>query len=133
MSVLDNLVEIVKFRIGLDDEQISVTNVRLALRLALSAFNMVPAITYFTFEDDEENIAQLADVLVTYAAHVLLVRQSLIESGREFVISDGGIKYNPANVSNHLINVSREVWNNWDSQVSNLKQSDSFYEDFIQE
>ena len=73
MSILDNLVEVVKFRIGLgseDDNEIALTDVRLALQLALSAFNMVPAVTYFKFDEDEENIEQISDILVTYASTI---------------------------------------------------------------
>lgn len=116
MSVLDNLVELVKFRIGLGDADD--TAVTLALQLALGAFNIVPSVTYFTFED-EENIAQLSDLLVTYAAYVLLTRKAAQ------AISDRSFQ--------DLVQLSREVWSNWDSQVSNLKQSDSFYEDFVKE
>ena len=135
MSVLDNLVEGVKFRIGLDDES-SVTQVRLALQLALSAFNMVPAVTYFSFEDDEENVAQLSDILVTYAAYVLLTKKAseIFNKDPEPAISDHGISYVPG-VSNfhEVTTLARELWNNWDSQVNNMKQSDSFYEDFVRE
>ena len=115
MSVLDKLVELVKFRIGLDGEDPK--NVRWALQLALSAFNMVPAVTYFTF-DDEENIDQLTDILVTYAAYVLLTKKAAEDLSDD--IGD----------TTHL---ARELWNNWESQVNNMKQSDSFYEDFVQE
>jgi hypothetical protein len=121
MSVLDNLVEVVKFRIGLGDDD-DVTTVRLALQLALSAFNMVPAVTYFSFEEDEENIAQISDLLVTYAAYILLTRKAARSISD---ISDPDFQ--------DLVTLSREAWNNWDSQVNNLKQSDSFYEDFVQE
>lgn len=136
MSVLDNLVEVVKFRIGLDDDESSVTQVRLALQLALSAFNMVPAVTYFSFEDDEENVAQLSDILVTYAAYVLLTKKAseILNKDPEPAISDHGISYVPG-VSNfhEVTTLARELWNNWDSQVNNMKQSDSFYEDFVRE
>jgi len=119
MSVLDNLAEVVKFRIGLvnnDDE----TAVRQALKLALNAFNMVPAVTYFSFsEEDDENIVQLSDLLVTYAAYILLTRKAVRSvSGDSF---------------QELVIISREICNNWDSQVNNLKQSESFYDDFVQE
>jgi hypothetical protein len=132
MSILDNLVDVVKFRIGIDsDDETSTISVRLALQLALSAFNMVPVVTYFSFEEDEENISQISDILVTYAAYVLLTKKA-IEITREISVKDGGISYTPADSSSTAY-LARELWNNWDSQVSNLKQSDSFYEDFIPE
>jgi hypothetical protein len=135
MSVLDNLVEVVKFRIGLDVDS-DATNVRLALQLALSAFNMVPAVTYFSFDDDEENIAQILDLLVTYASYVLLTKKAadLANKIPEPAINDNGISYIPGISNIHeVITLARELWNNWDSQVSNLKGSDSFYADFVRE
>ena len=124
---LKNLAELVKFRMSLPS--LEAGDIDKALQLALSAFNMVPCVTYFTFDDDE-NIEQLSDILVTYACYVLLSTQSLVERGREG--ADPTIGYFPPDVSTHLLTVSRELWNNWDSQVNNLKQSDSFYEDFVQ-
>jgi hypothetical protein len=131
MSILDNLVEVVNFRIGLASDEES-AQAQLALQLALSAFNMIPCVTYFDF-DDEENISQISDILVTYASYVLLIRKSLIEKCKEFNISDNGVYLQPPDISNHLITVSRELWNNWNYQVQELKQSDSFYEDFVKE
>ena len=136
MSVLDNLVEVVKFRIGIDDEKTTVTDVRLALQLALSAFNMVPAVTYFSFDEDEENISQISDILVTYAAYVLLAKKASEVASKipDPTVSDAGISYNPGVLNFYdFTSLSRELWNNWDAQVNNLKQSDSFYEDFVQE
>ena len=139
MSILDNLVEVVKFRIGLgyeDNDEIALTDVRLALQLALSAFNMVPAVTYFKFDEDEENIEQISDILVTYASYVLLTKKAanIVNKVPEPAISDGGISYVPGHSNIHeAITLARELWSNWDSQVNNLKQSDSFYADFVQE
>jgi len=114
MSIsLENLVELVSFRIAVDAKEIEP-----ALKLALSAFNMVPCVTYFTFEDDE-NIDQLKDILITYACYVILTKQASRS------ISENGF--------HDRITLARELWNNWDSQVNNLKQSDSFYDDFVRE
>jgi hypothetical protein len=109
---LKNLVALVKDRIAIEDE------IEPALNLSLRAFNMVPCVTYFTF-DDEENIDQLSDILVTYACYVILTKKAAMAI-TESSFSD-------------LITLARELWNNWDSQVNNLKQSDSFYDDFVQE
>lgn len=128
-EIYESLVELVKFRMAKDLEDDSIDK---ALQLSLSAFNMVPCVTYFTF-DDEENIEQISDLLITYACYVLLSTNSLTERGREVIHSDNGISFVPPNMSQHLVTMARELWNNWDSQVNNLKQSDSFYEDFVRE
>ena len=132
MPALDSLVELVKFRIGLDNDH----GVIPALQLALSAFNMVPAITYFSFDEDEENIEQISDILVTYASYILLTKKAAEISNKspEPAISDNGISYTPGPSNIHeVITLARELWSSWDSQVNNLKQSDSFYEDFVKE
>lgn len=110
MSIKEKLIELIKVRISLPE--IKVDNVNNALDLSLAAFNMVPCVTYFTFED-EENIDQLKDLLITYASYVLLTSYSC--------------------TNDYYLNVARELWNNWESQVRSLKESDSFYEDFVQE
>lgn len=130
MSALENLVELVNFRLF---QPYPVEDIKKALVLALSAFNMVPNITYFTFYD-EEIIDQLKDILVTYACHIILMKNSPVERNKEFMqINDGGISYMPPSIAEHLAMLTRELWNNWDSQVRELKQSDSFYEDFVRE
>jgi hypothetical protein len=110
MTALENLVSLVSDRIDTTD---LVEFIEPALKLSLSAFNMVPHITYFTFED-EENINQLSDILVTYACYVLVTKK--VASIRNF--QEG-------------INLAHELWSNWNVQVNDLKQSDSFYEDFV--
>lgn len=126
-EIYENLVDLVKFRIALELDKETIDK---ALQLSLSAFNMVPCVTYFTF-DDEENIDQISDLLVTYACYVVLSTKSLVERGREVSVSSNGVSFVPPDMSEHLVRLSRELWNNWDSQVNNLKQSDSFYEDFV--
>jgi len=128
-EIYENLVDLVKFRMALEIEEEKIDK---ALQLSLSAFNMAPCVTYFTF-DDEENIEQISDLLVTYACYILLSTNSLVERGREISISTDGTTFVPPNMSEHLVTLARELWNNWDSQVNNLKQSDSFYEDFVRE
>jgi hypothetical protein len=103
-----------------------------ALELSLRAFNMVPRVTYFKWSD-VETIDQIGDLLVTYAAHILLTKQSLLERGREFQIKDNGVGFVPPSVSDLAINISNILWHNWDVQVRNLKESDEFYQDFIKE
>ena len=132
MSALENLVELVKFRMSTLNSGVDVKNIEKALYLSLSAFNMMPCVTYFKF-GDEENINQISDLLVTYASYILLTTQSLVERGKEFAVEDNGVGFIPPSVSDHLIIVSRELWNSWYSRVKDLKQSDSFYEDFVRE
>lgn len=103
-----------------------------ALELSLRAFNMVPRVTYFKWSD-AENIDQISDLLVTYAAHLLLTKQSLLERGREFQVKDHGVGFVPPSVSDLAINISNTLWHTWDLQVRNLKESGEFYQDFIKE
>jgi hypothetical protein len=112
MTAFENLVSLVNDRIDTTD---LFDYIEPALKLSLSAFNMVPHITYFTFED-EENINQLSDILVTYACYVLVTKQV-------------------ASVHNwhERMSLARELWNNWHMQANDLKQSESFYEDFVRE
>jgi hypothetical protein len=118
MTALENLVELVKNRIALNIEVVEDEDIEGALTLSLSAFNMVPCVTYFTFED-EENINQLSDILVTYAGYILLTNMATSNIGYTSLHDD--------------MKVARALWNNWVQQVTNLKQSDSFYEDFVQD
>lgn len=148
MSALKSLTELVQFRIDVTSkqqildlngnvkiEEVSIfkpEDIQRALSLSLSAFNMTPPVTYLKFTD-EENMEQLSDLLVTYAAHLLLTKQSLLERGREFQVKDNGIGFVPPSVSDLAINISNTLWHTWDLQVRNLKESTNFYEDFVKE
>lgn len=75
---------------------------------ALSEFNMVPFFTSFSFAD---NLIQttFSSLLVEGAYIVALASQSLVEKGRDFTISDGGISYQPPQLGDFLAS----QYNNW--------------------
>lgn len=115
-ELLDNLINLVKLRISTDSSD---DEIMKALELSLSAFNMIPSVSYFTFEDDE-NINQLSDILATYAAYILATSKAARVIGND-------------KESNDMFMLARELWNNWYTQVNTLKQSESFYKDFVEE
>jgi hypothetical protein len=128
MSALEILTDLVKFRISNNIP----TDIEKALELSLSAFNMVPQVTYFEFGDDDENIIQLKDILVTYAAYVLLTQKACDLAEKNIRVEDNGISFQPIGPEN-TIYLARELWNNWQCQVQDLKQSESFISDFVEE
>jgi len=61
---------------------------------ALSEFNMIPFFTSFLFSD--EIIHKTFSNAIVEGAYILaLSSQALVEKGRDFTISDGGISYQP--------------------------------------
>ena len=68
---------------------------------SLSEFNQTPHFTKFTFSDDQFCM-QFADILIQGAVILALAAQALIEKGREFVITDNGVSYQPPAVSEIL-------------------------------
>jgi len=68
---------------------------------ALSEFNMVPFFTSYLFSDTI--IRTLFSSAIVEGAYVIaLASQSLIEKGRDFTISDGGISYQPPQLGDFL-------------------------------
>jgi hypothetical protein len=130
-DIKNTLIKFLKFRLASAETWVfSTEDLDCALELSLRAFNMVPEVTYFKW-DDIETIDMISDILVTYAAHLLLVKQSLLERGREFQIKDNGVTWMPPSVSELAFLISNELWTAWDEQVRQLKESSSFYNDFI--
>ena len=68
---------------------------------ALSEFNMVPFFTSFTFAD-EIIYKTFSHAIVEGATILALSSQSLVEKGRDFTISDGGISYQPPALGDFL-------------------------------
>ena len=138
MTVLDKLVYLVSMRIApkyiaqTKEEIFSREEIESALTLSLSAFNMHEPVTYLKITD-EENMEQLADIIVTYAAHVLLFRQSLIERGREVTVSDHGVEYIPPPLGPFLMDAARDLQNNWFNQVRSIKNNTRFVSEFVDE
>lgn len=68
---------------------------------ALSEFNMIPFFTSFTFAD--EVIYKLFAAALVEGAYVFAISsQALIEKGRDFTISDGGLSYQPPALGDFL-------------------------------
>lgn len=68
---------------------------------SLSEFNMVPFFTSFTFADPV--IQTLFSAVIVEGAYVFAIAsQSLVEKGRDFTISDGGVSYQPPALGDFL-------------------------------
>lgn len=68
---------------------------------SLSEFNQIPHFSNFTFADP--NVYGIfADVILQGAVLLALAAQALIEKGREFVITDNGLTFQPPAVSELL-------------------------------
>jgi len=68
---------------------------------SLSEFNQIPHFSNFNF-GNPQIYTVFADVIVQGAVLLALAAQSLIERGREFVITDNGITYQPPQISEIL-------------------------------
>jgi hypothetical protein len=69
--------------------------------LAVSEFNAIPKFTNFTLENSRF-VDCFAEVLVEGAVLYALSSQALLERGREFMIKDEGVHFNPPAVSEML-------------------------------
>lgn len=78
---------------------------------ALSEFNMVPFFTTYSFAD-QVIYTTFSQLLVEGAYIVALASQSLLEKGRDFSISDGGISYQPPQLGDFL----SSHYSNWLTQ-----------------
>lgn len=135
-EISSTLINLVRVRVGDNKNTTSpvfdVENIKAALELSLRAFNMVPVVTYFKW-DDVETIDMISDLLVTYAGVVLLQSAAIVERGREFKQEDGGVSFTPPSISDMAFNLSIRSYDNWLNQVTLLKSSDSFYDDFVED
>ena len=71
------------------------------LCISLSEFNMTPFFTSYTFAD-EIIYKTFAHIIVEGAFIVGLASQALVEKGRDFTISDGGVNYQPPALGDFL-------------------------------
>jgi hypothetical protein len=71
------------------------------LCISLSEFNMTPFFTSYSFAD-EIIYKTFAHIVVEGAFIVGLASQALIEKGRDFTISDGGVNYQPPALGDFL-------------------------------
>jgi hypothetical protein len=68
---------------------------------ALSEFNMIPFFTAFNFSD--QVIQTLFSAAVVEGAYIFaLASQALIEKGRDFTITDGGVSYQPPQLGDFI-------------------------------
>jgi hypothetical protein len=95
--VRDAYGEIITEECNVFDNEILVT----FLCQALSEFNMVPFFTGYTFADPVIQTL-FAQAIVEGAYIVAIAAQSLIEKGRDFTISDGGLNYQPPQLGDFL-------------------------------
>jgi len=86
------------------DDEILVT----FLCQSLSEFNMIPFFTSFRFSDTIIH-KTFSYAIVEGALIVALASQALIEKGRDFTISDGGISYQPPALGDFL----QSQYQNW--------------------
>jgi hypothetical protein len=88
--ILDGYGEIVTEECDVFDNNVLVT----LLCQSLSEFNSMPFFTSYSFADPL--IQNLFSQIIVEAAYVFaLASQALLEKGRDFTISDGGINYQP--------------------------------------
>lgn len=90
---------------------------------SLSEFNMVPFFTSFSFADNVIH-KTFSQAIVEGAYVVALASQSLLEKGRDFTISDGGISYQPPQLGDFL----SSHYGNW---LSNYRERLKFIKNNI--
>jgi hypothetical protein len=96
------------------------------IALSVSDFNQVPYFTFFTLEDDKF-VECFTEVLVEGATLYALSSQALIERGREFQITDGGIDFAPPTISEMLnTQFSTLLAHHWE-KLKTIKASFSEY------
>jgi len=89
---------------------------------ALSEFNMVPFFTSYTFAD--EIIYKTFSHAVTEGAYILaLASQSMVEKGRDFTISDGGISYQPPALGDFLASHYQNFLTSYRERLKFIKNS----------
>lgn len=89
---------------------------------ALSAFNMIPTFTEFTFEDSEI-IRVFYAIIMQHAVMLALSSKALIERGREFQITDNGVGFVPPSISELLSSEWSAEMGNWSEMVKLIKQN----------
>lgn len=105
-----------------DCDIFSVDQLVTFLATALSAFNMIPTFTEFTFEDSEI-IRVFYAVIIQHAVLSAMAAQSLVEAGREFSITDNGVNWVPPGVSEKLAAQYTAEMGNWNDSVAKIKGS----------
>ncbi len=92
------------------------------LSSALSEFNMIPYFTSYSFAD--EIIYKTFAAAITEGAHIMaLASQSLIENGRDFTISDGGLSYQPPALGDFLQSQYQNFMQSYRERLKFIKNS----------
>jgi hypothetical protein len=90
------------------------------LEASLADFNAEPTFTNFNWHDLEDRwlhvIALGAQVMALYA-------QGLIEVGREFVITDNGISFQPPAISNYMQSTASQLLGHYDQLKQRIKSN----------
>ena len=89
---------------------------------ALSEFNMVPFFTSFSFSD-EIIYKTFSHAIVEGAAILALSSQALVEKGRDFTISDGGISYQPPALGDFLVTNYNNFLSSYRERLKFIKNS----------
>jgi len=88
----------------------------------MSAFNMIPHFTEYTF-DDSEFLNLFGEIVVRHALIYALASKALIERGREFQITDNGVAFQPPGVSDILNTQYGAEYTHWESDIKLIKQN----------
>jgi hypothetical protein len=89
---------------------------------ALSEFNMVPFFTSYTFAD-EIIYKTFSHAIVEGATILALSSQALVEKGRDFTISDGGISYQPPALGDFLASSYNNFLTSYRERLKFIKNS----------
>ncbi len=109
-----------------DCDIFSVEQLTVFIATALTAFNEIPHITFYTFEDTDI-INLFYDVILDYAVILAIESKLAIERGRELTIQDSGVSFSPPGVSDILNSLMGLRLSHWFEKIklikSNLKPS----------
>ena len=103
-----------------DCDIFSVDQLVTFLVTALSAFNMLPTFTEFTFEDSEI-IKTFYAVLIQHAVLSALAMQAILERGREMTINDNGVSLTIPSIAELLMQQYTSELGNWNDVAGKIK------------
>jgi len=89
---------------------------------ALSEFNMIPFFTTFSFAD-RIIFTTFSQIIVEAAMVFAMASQALVEKGRDFTISDGGVSYQPPALGDFLASQYNNFLSNYRERVKFIKNS----------
>jgi hypothetical protein len=89
---------------------------------SLSEFNMTPTITGFGF-DDSTTVTLFADILTQGAMLIAWTGMAVIESGREFTITDQGVIVQPPPVSSTITGMISAHLSDYRAKLKEIKRN----------